>query len=54
MSGSFKLSYLYLDKYRTIENAHVSFDHRYIFVQGADGRRRIEFESETKRRLARP
>ena len=54
MSGSFKLSYLYLDKYRTIENAHVSFDHRYIFVQGADGRRRIGFESETKRRLARP
>lgn len=54
MSEGFKLSYLYLDKYRTIENAHVSFDHRYVFVQGADGRRRIGFESETKRRLASP
>lgn len=54
MSEGFTLSYLYLDKYRTIENAHVSFDHRYIFVQGADGRRRIGFESETRRRLAGP
>lgn len=54
MSMGFKLSYLYLNKYRTIEEAHVSFDHRYIFVQGADGRKRIESELPAKRRLARP
>ena len=54
MSMGFKLSYLYLDKYRTIEEAHVSFDHRYIFVQGTDGSKRIEFELPAKRRLASP
>lgn len=54
MSIGFKLSYLYLDKYRTIEEAHVSFDHRYIFVQGTDGSKRIESELPAKRRLARP
>ena len=54
MSMGFKLSYLYLDKYRTIEEAHVSFDHRYIFVQGTDGSKRIESELPAKRRLASP
>ena len=54
MSIGFKLSYLYLDKYRTIEEAHVSFDHSYIFVQGTDGSKRIESELPAKRRLASP
>ena len=54
MRKGFKLSYLFLNKFRTIQNTHISFDHQYRFVQETDGRRRILPESPGNHKLSGP
>lgn len=54
MSEGFKLSYLYLDNYRTIEKAHISFDHRYVFKEKTDDGKRSRIETTTKHGLSGP